>query len=379
MATGRGRRIAALITVNTLLLTAGIIALELAFGNWVRDDRLDRLNIIRGRTLHFRLDDLYPAEYRTTAYTRDPFGLRGSHASPGEITVLTVGGSTTDQRYITDGQTWQDVLERNGRAAGKKAVVANAGLDGQSTHGHIKNFDWWFPNVPGLKPRIVVFYVGVNDFYNDGSTIHDRLVQDRVKPAWRIIAENPAVAGHLVCALLSENSALFRLGRTLHGLYLARVRHDLGHGMNAKPVPFDAVPWTPAPLLNAYDGIMHRPLAAYRDRLTLLIARTQEFGATPVFVTQPTRRYKFRDGRLLGSPEMIDYGGTAVNGVDYYRMMRILDGVTCSTAAAHGARCIDMARERIWEDDDFYDPWHMTPKGAKKVGDYLYREMKDIL
>jgi hypothetical protein len=96
-------------------------------------------------------------------YTRDAWGLRGSAETLKEIDIVTVGGSTTDQRYLDDGTTWQSVAERELRAAGRPLVLTNAGVDGQSSVGHAFNFRYWFPLLHGLQPRIVLFYVGIND------------------------------------------------------------------------------------------------------------------------------------------------------------------------------------------------------------------------
>ena len=62
-----------------------------------------------------------------------------------------MGGSATDQRALTEGEagylasrlceTWEIIN------------IANGGIDGQSTYGHIKDFDWWFPSLPNLKVK----------------------------------------------------------------------------------------------------------------------------------------------------------------------------------------------------------------------------------
>jgi hypothetical protein len=52
----------------------------------------------------------------------------------------------------------QTCLAQNGAGL----TVANAGVDGQSTVGHIMNFKWWFPNIPRLAPDYILFYLGLN-------------------------------------------------------------------------------------------------------------------------------------------------------------------------------------------------------------------------
>src|SRR4029077_12552998 len=69
------------------------------------------------------------------------------------------------QLYLPEEATWQAVLERSLRQTGRDVVVANAGLDGQSTIGMVADLELWIPYVPHLKPRLVLVYVGINDVY----------------------------------------------------------------------------------------------------------------------------------------------------------------------------------------------------------------------
>ena len=53
--------------------------------------------------------------------------------------VLTIGGSTTDQRYVNEGATWQDNLDR----LIPKYDFINGGIDGQSSYGHLISMRLW--------------------------------------------------------------------------------------------------------------------------------------------------------------------------------------------------------------------------------------------
>ena len=112
------------------------------------------------------------------------WGLRGHYPALDDIDIVTLGGSATDQRYITDGSTWQDVIVREFEKEGRRVSVVNAGVDGQSTYGHIKDFEWWFPTLPDFKPRYVLFYVAGNDIFKEPGGDFDDLVND-VKPNWK--------------------------------------------------------------------------------------------------------------------------------------------------------------------------------------------------
>ena len=349
----RVKRAAVVVIVNSILIVLGILLVELALGGWIRPDALNRLNIIRSRTIKLNVGGLYDWPTDIVTYTRDDYGLRGTFQNPSEIDILTVGGSTTDQRFINDGYTWQDVIQQEFREIGKDVVVANAGVDGQSTFGHIANFDWWFPNIPGLKPKFILFYVGINDFHVEGASKFDEFLPDAAHPSVRQI--------------LRERSVLYHFLRTIHGAYVARFTYKLAHLAR----DFSQVGWTTVPLQPSYEELMSYPLRGFAERLEILIRRTRGFGSAPIFVTQPTRWYRFRDGVMEGTTVQRPYAGLPINGVDYYRMIRMLDEVMISVCANENVPCFDMEREIAWEDDDFYDFNHMNPKGARKVGEYL--------
>lgn len=267
----RPKPILAIIAVNFLLLCVGLAILELACGGWLDSRKLNRLNLVKDCVLHYDVSHLYADPNPTVQYSRDKYGLRGTHASPANIDILTVGGSTTDQRYIRDADTWQSVLQQKFAREGQNLIIANAGVDGQSTYGHIKNFEWWFPNVPGLKPDYVLFYIGLNDFHKEAGYKYDRLLGD--KQAFSIKRE------------IRGNSALWHLVRTLRGAYQAMVVEKIGH----RSIDFSEIQWARDALQDNYDFMQDR-LHEYAGRLRVLADMTREFGAEPIVVTQPSRR-----------------------------------------------------------------------------------------
>ena len=354
LATDRRRQIARTVLLNFAILGAGLVGIELVFGAWLDPESLNRLNLVKDVSLQFDASHLYQTTSPTIHYSRDEYGLRGTFTHPSEIDLLTVGGSTTDQRYISDGETWQDVLQARLNEAGIPTVVVNAGVDGQSTFGHIKNFDWWFRLVPNLRPRRILFYVGLNDFYKEAGFKYDALEPSRSAD---LVGFRDAI---------QRNSALWHLARTLRGMYLAKFVHRIGH----TSVDFQATNWTRKPLQIDYDFMQPR-LEAYKERLHILIAKTRDFGADPVFVSQPARRYRLTPGGLEGHARVTDYDGHRINGVDFYYMKKRLDDAARTVCREENVLFFDLAAESIWEDEDFYDFSHMTPSGTRKVGIHL--------
>ncbi|HYH16680.1 MAG TPA: hypothetical protein VD794_15725, partial [Flavisolibacter sp.] len=149
------------ILYNLAILLVLLVIIELIFGGWVRSsNNLNNLGILRNIQRQHHLDGLYPDSTGIIHYTRDKYGFRGPsiYNTPEKIDILTIGGSTTDQRMLDDSKTWQVVLENNFKRMGQHYLIANAGIDGQSTSGHIKNFELWFPQVKSLKPKYFIFY-----------------------------------------------------------------------------------------------------------------------------------------------------------------------------------------------------------------------------
>ena len=350
-----------ILAVNGLFLVIGLIILEISFGGWFNKDKLNRLNLVKDRILNFDVSQIYRDPNPIIRYSRDKYGLRTSNLVPNSIEILTVGGSTTDQRLIRDGETWQDVLQECLKQAGMPLGIANAGVDGQSTYGHIKNFEWWCPYIPDLKPKYILFYIGLNDFHKDTGDSYDRLGPD--DKSFNLKEE------------IKKNSVLWYLFRTFRDAYIAVVVKKIGHGA----INFNESSWTHEALQNDY-GFLDKRLNDYRNRLRMLADLTHDFGAKPIFVSQPSRMYRFTTNGIEGWGKPAYYESDyRYNGVDFYYMMKRLDSVTRAVAIEKGVFFVDLASHNIWVNDDFYDLLHMTPQGAKKVGEELSKELIIIL
>lgn len=342
--------------VNLAIGMIGLILLEVIFGSWFSPHRLSRLALIRNETLYYDAGSLYPTGGQKVVYRRDRYGLR-TGVDPSSIDILTVGGSATDQRYVTEGKTWQDVLIQDFAAAGQKVHVANAGIDGQSTFGHIKDFEWWFPQIPGLKVKWFLFYVGGNDFYRTSGYKFDRIFRGAVP----------------LKNFVKDRSAFYSLYRMLRGIFLAE-----SYQADHRFVDFKTQKWTQLPLVKGTDPLDKEQLQAYGERLRMLVRKVKEWNARPIFVTQASRRYKKVEGKIAGVAAPLSYGGRQINGVDYYRIMRAIHGKTLEVCAEAGGLCIDLDHELAFDDEDFYDYTHTTPRGSEKIGHYLYRKLTPL-
>ena len=150
-----------IIFYNLLHLFVGLIFIEFIFCNWVFGPKFSSLIIKRNITkvwepVHYQSD-------HAAMYKKDKFGFRGDYENLSHVKILTVGGSTTDERWIDENLTWSYLLQKKLENTYNSIKVANAGVDGQSTIGHLKNFEVWFNQIPNLNPDYFIYYIGIND------------------------------------------------------------------------------------------------------------------------------------------------------------------------------------------------------------------------
>ncbi|AXG69234.1 GDSL-like lipase/acylhydrolase family protein [Kordia sp. SMS9] len=349
-----------LILTNIAILLIGILLIELCFGGWFSSsNQLRNLGIIKDAKFEFDVSHLYDTNTPTITYTRDKFGLRGisTYNQPSTINILTVGGSTTDQRYLDDSQTWQEILEHELQKNGKNLHVSNAGVDGQSTYGHLKSTDIWFPKIEKLQPKIILFYVGINDFYTvNGDSKYDDIQQ----------VENGGFKSNI-----KDKSALYNAYRKLKGMQKA-TKFEVGHrNINFSRVHYTKEVVVNEKLLEIYD---EKNLKAFKTRIQKLIAYAESLNAIPIFMTQPTLHFKIRKGVVFGTEE-IKYleEKYAYNGLGYFKLLNKLNDAIREVSASE--LVIDFTNDETWNIMDFYDYFHMTPIGAKKLGKKIYTEL----
>src|SRR5262249_7929883 len=136
----------------------------------------------------------------------------------------------------------------------------------------------WFDRVPGLKPKYILVYLGINDAaVNPKAGWYEDTV--RYKSRWRQIE-------HYV----ASRSALHQLRVTLRGWVPARKSQLIHAEVRITP----STSWESASLPSDLDAELAPRTAAYRDRLSQLTKLIHDFGAHPIYITQ-----KRMDGRLV--------------------------------------------------------------------------------
>ena len=250
--------------------------------------------------------------------------------------------------------------------AGRTARIANAGVSGQSTRGHIRNFDAWLNHIPGLKPRHAIAYIGVNErlLEDRGNDDDVERFRESDRPLW--------------LERFKLNSALYGLYRAVSGnliAWRAGIHHAQAKAAGRNETAAAALDrrWREisasslvinsdehAFSLGAAKIALGDELAAYADRLARLAEAIRRFGAEPIFVTQTDGGFRLKDGVVRGDLER-------------YFVQRTFNDATLEFCTKAGGRCLDLGRDFTADDGDFYDSVHMTPQGSRKVAETICR------
>ncbi len=323
-----------------VLLAIAELVLRVTAGPW---DDARMINVLRDTTYVYDTSKLYPDGPDRVVYRRDQYGLRDDCASPADIDILTIGGSTTDQRMVPFESTYQKVMESElGQAIGRKVCVSNAGVDGHSSYGHVRAFRDWLPLIPGLKPKIVLFYVGINDamVIDEGPSWADRRI------------DQPELIRRLKVAQLAD--------------WARMVVYSYFH----RPEPhqrwdFDPADYTVAALKSGVEELSDANAEHFRGRLRTLLSEARKIGAEPVCVTQPTRFVLDREGKSFGLKLEGDWNKWRYSGLDFDYSLKEINEVMRQECGRD--RVIDLYRAPF-DPRIFYDEIHTGPEGSREVG-----------
>ena len=290
-----------------------------------------------------------------THHTKNSLGFRGPDPPADfstRLTLLTIGGSTTECLFLSDGRTWTDEMARQLARSFPDLWVNNAGLDGQSTYGHLillRDF------VDELHPRVAVFLIGANDIGLDAGNPYDTSLTP------------PRGALRSAVTFLADHSALAGLAQNL--VRVARARSaGFGHGqIDVRTLRrLEDDPATTDATMKRYS----EPLGAFASRVAAIVDECRRHGIEPVLVTQPGLYGDAIDPSTGVDLSKVQVRGAA-NGRLWWRVQEIYNDVTRRTAASRGVLLIDAARELPKDSRFFYDFMHFTNDGAARLGDIV--------
>lgn len=314
----------------------------------------------------------WPKFDKEIVQTHNALGLRGDNPPQDferALSIITVGGSTTECYYLSDDKTWPYRLGIELKKWFPRVWVNNAGMDGQTTFGHIKLIDQY---ISDLSPKVVLIMAGVNDH----AVSQEGLYDGNVRPN----PPSPTAPMARIGRWLSRNSELYALGFVI-SRSLTAMRTGVGHGN----IKFDSIGALEVPATDA-DLVVsaHRPyLPGYEERLRVLVGMIRAKGGLPVLVTQTAMWGEGIDqttGKQIGLwpsgvEPLPDGRKINVNGAVSWRVLELYNDVVRGLGPTLGVSIVDLGRKMDKDSRFFYDWYHMTNEGAAEAGRIIARDL----
>lgn len=323
------------------------------FGSRLKGDE-----IVLPTNLPMRIEnDGIPGLDDVIVHTKNSLGFRGEEPPENRaerFEIVTVGGSTTECLYLSDGHTWPDALAQRLRAVCPEVWLNNAGIDGHSTFGHLILVRDYLAR---LKPDMVLFLIGANDVGRTDLGEFD-LARLRGFSTWRTAAAT-VISHSEVLSLLLNLYRRFKARHVAHkALHLDRLRRlDI-----SRPDRRAVLTW--------HQRLVQR----YATRVGALLDASERHGMAPVLVTQPA---------LLGCG-VDPTTGIDLSSLEYasgqdaclaWKVLEAYNDVVRKLARARKVPLIDLARRLPHDSALFYDWFHFTNRGAQMVGQIVFEEL----
>ena len=299
----------------------------------------------------------------TIYYSRNSIGLRGDEwpADPEKyITVITVGGSTTECKFLSDNKTWPEHLKQDLEKNYAHIWLNNAGLDGHSTFGHLillKDY------IVRLHPKYILFLVGTNDVELD-------------RPADLDDQDIRGIHMHSVKYFFKSLFNYSETGTLLLSLYRNYLAYKKGL-VHTERSPVELAPGVTDTLTrNRKLALQQNYLGNYAGRLRELAAICVNQGIKPVFITQPALF-----GNVMDSTTMIFMGNRILDGYDCatdWEILQLYNDEVRKLRAA-GVAVIDLAAAMPKDSKYYYDFMHYTNAGAEKLASILADSLRLII
>ena len=359
-----------LVLLISLVLVLGLCELVLRIYNplgfRIRGNKIilpiNKTEIIHHAKLFGKLDPVVTVK-------RNSLGFRGPEPPADfahDLTIVTVGGSTTECLDLAENKTWSHDLDVLLKPHFKHLWLNNAGLSGNSTFGHyilMKDY------MVKLKPKVVVFLIGINDIGLHSERDFDERIHD---PNFRSLERT--------LATLAVHSQLAAPALNLYRYYfpkstLMNNQADPQETDYRKLPPFTVSPAAQAAIIK--DQQEHY-LGPYKQRVERLLTICRRHNMLPVLVTQPVLYGDCVDP-TTGVNFAHKFVATHMDGATAWKVLELYNDVVRQVGRDQGVLVIDLARRMPKDSRYYFDLMHYTNAGAKKVADIIATQLTPYL
>ena len=320
----------------------------------------------------------------TSEFRVNSRGLRADeYTGEHELTVLALGGSTTECLILDQEEAWPKVVQdRLGARLGIEVWVGNAGVSGLSTRHHLFQMAPLLDEYPST--RFVLLLAGVNDFglrlYRDDEYDPDYLTREGADLATLRRAFKQYPREYRDNLPWGKRLELYDRVRLARDFVRSRFRGRAGEAQDASGSNLGR--WREnrqnATLIREDLPDLSDALREYEINLRRLVGVARDAGAEVLLMTQPSLwgpELSKREEELLwwggvgnflsGDPTEYYSAAALERGMNAYNR-RLLD-----VCRDEDALCLDLAARLPKDTTVFYDGIHLTEHGARLVADLV--------
>jgi len=341
------------IFINFLFFFLLIISIELIFGHWFDKNNFGPyMREHRMKKVIYQLN--YDNEKYNYLYKRNYHAFRGNEIKPENIQIIMVGGSTTDERYKPEKFTIVERLNSKLELNNQSLKIINAGVEGQSTKGHLSNFKYWFNKLKDFQPNYIIYYIGINDsifFKNQNNDLTDGWIgnPDKIEAFFDNI---------------KSRSLVYDLIRKIKHKYYKideskRIIYDFNYSMKkSNEIKKNYLNFSEKinkynflELSLKYENIIQR----YLNNVDMLVKYTNNYNAVPIFINQPSQES------------------------NHSELLFILNRSLINHCVKQNYKCIDLVKKLNGKNNYWWDGIHTTPEGSNKIANTIFPEILKFL
>jgi lysophospholipase L1-like esterase len=319
---------------------------------------------------------------------KNSLGFRGTDPPDNfdqHLTMITVGGSTTESVAISEGNTWPDLLGKKLNTNFNRFWINNAGLNGHSTFAHLILLkDYLVP----IRPKYLLFLIGINDLFLYEANSYDHF--DFKKE------------GELSFDNLLNWSEIYILLKNLERKQVAD-RMNLSSttviDFNSIVVkesgeePLDFVNLKKGDNIDNHDFLKEEQrirkekyLQDFQFRIEEIIRTARKHKIEPILITQPVVYGYGIDVTTgidlskifvgLGYEDFFsDDQKSQLTGEKQWQFLEEYNDITRKVAADNSILLIDLAKKMEKNTKYYYDYIHFSKEGSLRVAEIIYEQL----
>jgi len=330
------------VVYNFFILLFLIIILEVIFGYWFKKENFG-IYMRKERKVNWQTTSSFYGKTYNFFYKRNFWGFRGEEFNPEDVKVIFEGGSTGNQRFTPEKLSIVGLLNNSFENLNHDIKIYNASTDGKSVNGYINDFNFWFPKIPNFNPKYVIFYIGINDRFDnfDGRYFLDNKVSEQRFDQFKDYIKN--------------NSFLVDKFKSIKNKYFPKNTFAYDLSNNSLYDNYEYVDYQKAleihKNIDDENIILIKNFRSNLDQLNLIIKNLE---IKPIFINQ------------------LMYDGLKD------KKLFLVNNELKSFALENDYFLIALDEILVMEQNDYFDTAHTTPQGSKRIVEKIFPLLLDF-